>query len=131
MPEIHRDDIPIPLVNYVELIRKGKGPYYDVAKFISDEMIKIKERYGDEFYTLKDYPTLQISPRLVKEEIEKRIKDERLTSINVCRSILATLYGSRLEKEKDFFATTRSGGGIGSYHIKVNQRTLSSISHFV
>jgi hypothetical protein len=135
MSEIHKiGDIPIPIVNYVELIRNRKSPYYEIAKFISDEMIKVKEKsleiYGNDFYSLKDYPKLSINPRQVQEEIEKRIKNDKLTSINVCRSILALLYGSQLEEEKDFHVTTTSSGRR-NYHVKVSQRTLNSVGRFL
>jgi regulator of PEP synthase PpsR (kinase-PPPase family) len=68
-----------------------------------------------------------INPRILQEEIEKRVKDEKLTTVNVCRTILALLYGSKLSEEKDFYVTTTSGGRR-NYHVKVNNRTLNSMS---
>jgi len=68
-----------------------------------------------------------INPRVLQEEIEKRVRNEKLTTANVCRTILALLHGSKLREEKDFYVTTTSGGRR-NYHIRVNDRTLSSIS---
>jgi regulator of PEP synthase PpsR (kinase-PPPase family) len=68
-----------------------------------------------------------INPRVLQEEIEKKVKDERLTTVNVCRSILALLYGSKLSEEKDYYVTTTSGGRR-NYHVKVNDRTLHLMS---
>jgi hypothetical protein len=71
-----------------------------------------------------------INPRVLQEEIEKVVKNEKLTTVNVCRTILAMLYGSRLREEKDFFVTTTSSGRR-NYHIKVTNRTLSSLASFL
>jgi DNA primase catalytic subunit len=68
-----------------------------------------------------------INPRVLQEEIEKRVRNEKLTTVNVCRTILALLYGSKLREEKDFYVTTTSSGRR-NYHIRVNDRTLSSLS---
>jgi regulator of PEP synthase PpsR (kinase-PPPase family) len=68
-----------------------------------------------------------INPRVLQEEIEKRVRDEKLTTVNVCRTILALLHGSKLREEKDFYVTTTSSGRR-NYHIRVNERTLSSLS---
>ena len=124
MPEIHRNNIPIPLVNYVELIRNRKSPYYDIVQFLLKEMEMHHSRMGQSseiVYT--------INPRVLQEEIEKGVKNEKLTTVNVCRTILALLYGSKLEEE-DFYATTTSGGRR-NYHVRVNNRTLNSMSRFL
>ena len=71
-----------------------------------------------------------INPRLLQEEIEKRVKNEKLTTVNVCRTIVALLYGSKLEEENDFYITTTSGGRR-NYHVKVNTHTLNSMSRFL
>jgi regulator of PEP synthase PpsR (kinase-PPPase family) len=68
-----------------------------------------------------------INPRVLQEEIEKKVRDEKLTTVNVCRTILALLYGSKLREEKDFYVTTTSSGRR-NYHIKVNEHTLNSLS---
>jgi hypothetical protein len=68
-----------------------------------------------------------INPRVLQEEIEKRVRNEKLTTVNVCRTILAFLHGSKLREEKDFYVTTTSSGRR-NYHIRVNERTLSSLS---
>jgi len=125
MSETQRSDIPIPLVNYIELIRNRRSPYYDVVHYVLKDMEMHYKSIGQTseiVYT--------INPRILQEEIEKRIKDERLTTVNVCRTILALLYGSRLSEEKDYFVTTTSGGRR-NYHVKVNNRTLYLMSKFV
>jgi len=123
--ELHLRDIPIPLVNYVHLIRTRKSPYYDIVRFLLKdmEMHYSKMGQGSEIvYT--------VNPRILHEEIEKRIKDEKLTRVNVCRTILALLYGSKLSEEKDFYVTTTSSGRR-NYHIKINTYTLTSMSRFL
>jgi regulator of PEP synthase PpsR (kinase-PPPase family) len=71
-----------------------------------------------------------INPRILQEEIEKRIRNEKLTTVNVCRTVLALMYGSRLDEEKDFYITTTSGGRR-NYHVKINDRTLNLMTRFV
>jgi hypothetical protein len=118
-------DIPVPLVNYIQLIRKRKSPYYEIVEFLLKEMemrYKGTERVSEIVYT--------INPRILQEEIEKSLRDEKLTTVNVCRTILAMLYGSKLNDEKDFFVTTTSSGRR-NYHIKVNTRTLNSLSTLI
>jgi len=117
--------VPVPLVNYVYLIRKRKSPYYDIVQFLLREMETHRERIGvgsETVYT--------INPRILQEEIEKVVDDERLTTVNVCRTILAMLYGSQLAEEKDFYVTTTSSGRR-NYHIKVNTRTLTSMNRLL
>lgn len=113
--------IPVPFVNYVQLIRKHKSPYYEIFEHLAKEMeIRYHGSNGSEtVYT--------INPRILQEEIEKKLRDEKLTTVNTCRTILAMCYGSKLKEEKDFFVTTTSSGRR-NYHIKVNSRTLNSIS---
>ena len=117
MSEINQE-IPIPLVNYLHLIRDRKSPYYDIVQFILKEMeIHFKEGQGTEVvYT--------INPRVLQEEIEKRVKNEKLTTVNVCRTVLALMHGSKLSEEGDFYSTTTSGGRR-NYHVVVNDRTLN------
>ncbi|MEM3696375.1 MAG: hypothetical protein QXQ94_02570 [Candidatus Bathyarchaeia archaeon] len=125
MSEIQRFDIPIPLVNYLFLIRNRKSPYYDIVQFLLKEMEMHYEKVGqgsDVIYT--------INPRVLQEEIEKRVRSEKLTTVNVCRTILALLYGSKLREERDFYVTTTSSGRR-NYHIRVNERTLTSISRLL
>jgi len=123
--EIQREDIPIPLVNYVQLIRNRKSPYYDVVYFLLKEMEVRHSRMGQSSEVV-----YTINPRVLQEEIEKKVKNEKLTTVNVCRTILALLYGSRLSEENDFYVTTTSGGRR-NYHVKVNNRTLNSMSTFL
>jgi len=114
-------EIPVPLVNYVGLIRKRKSPYYEIVEYLLKEMeIRFNSSEASEI-------TYTINPRILQEEIEKSVRDEKLTTINTCRTVLAMLHGAKLEDEKDFFVTTTSSGRR-NYHIKVNDRTLNSIS---
>jgi hypothetical protein len=61
---------------------------------------------------------------MLQEEIEKKVSDEKLTSINVCRTIRAMLVGAKLDQEEDYYITTTSSGRR-NYHVKVNTRTLN------
>jgi regulator of PEP synthase PpsR (kinase-PPPase family) len=124
MSDIQRYDIPIPLVNYVQLIRNRRSPYYDIVQFLLKEMEMHLEKgeVSETVYT--------INPRILQEEIEEIMKNEKLTTVNVCRTILALLYGSRLREDEDFYVTTTSSGRR-NYHIKVNTRTLTSMSRLL
>ena len=127
MDEIRLGEIPIPLRNYVELIRNKKSPYIDVVEFLLKEMefhLNNAERDG------RSEVVCTINPRVLQEEIEKRVKNERLTTVNVCRTILALFYGSKLSEEKDFYVTTTSGGRR-NYHVRVNQRTFYACSRLL
>ncbi|MGB9676198.1 MAG: hypothetical protein ACPL0C_03320 [Candidatus Bathyarchaeales archaeon] len=117
-------ELPIPLVNYVRLIMDRRQPYYDVVKLLLKDMeMHYKSSGGSEtVYT--------INPRVLQEEIEKKVKDERLTRVNICRIILALLYGSNLREEDDFYVTTTSGGRK-NYHVRVNQVTLNHLTRFL
>jgi len=125
MDEIRTEGIPIPFVNYIELIRDKKSPYYDIVRFLLKDMEMHQAKHGKESEIV-----YSISPRVLQEEIEKRIKNEKLTTVNVCRTILALFYGSKLEEEEDFYVSTTSGGRR-NYHIKVNTRTLNAMSRFI
>jgi len=121
MSEVHIGDIPIPLVNYIRLIKYHKSPYYDIVQHILREMEMHHERTGRGSETV-----YVINSRVLQDEIEKRVQSEKLTTINICRTILALLYRSNLREEDDFYVTTTSRGRR-NYHIKVNTRTLKSI----
>jgi hypothetical protein len=115
-------DIPVPLINYLHLIKERRSPYYDIVEHLMKEMemhYTSRGRGAEAVYT--------INPRVLQGEIEKKMRDERLTTVNVCRTILALLYGAQLDEEKDFFVTTTSSGRR-NYHIKVTNRTLTSMS---
>jgi hypothetical protein len=125
MGEDQVSDVPVPLVNYIYLIKNRKRPYYEIVEFLMKDMEMRYYRTGqgsEVVYT--------INPRILQEEIEKKLEDDKLTTINVCRTILAMLYGAELDQEKDFFVTTTSSGRR-NYHIKVNNRTLSSMSRML
>jgi regulator of PEP synthase PpsR (kinase-PPPase family) len=118
-------EIPIPLVNYVHLIRQRKSPYYEIVEFLMREMEMHFYRAGQgagAVYT--------INPRILQEEIEKKVSDDKLTSVNVCRTILAMLQGAELNEEKDYFVTTTSSGRR-NYHVNVNPRTLNLMSRLL
>jgi len=118
-------DIPVPLVNYVHLIRERKSPYYDIVEFLMKDMETHLYRNGqgtEAVYT--------INPRTLHEEIEKKVNDEKLTSVNICRTVLAMLHGAELNEEKDYFVTTTSSGRR-NYHVRVNSRTLDQMSRLL
>ncbi len=125
MPEIPGNGIPIPLANYIHLIRNRRSPYYDVVSFLLREMEMHYNKAGQNSETV-----YTVNPRILQEEIEKRVRNEKLTTVNVCRTILALLYGSKLSEEEDFYITTTSSGRR-NYQIKVNNRTLNSLSRFL
>jgi regulator of PEP synthase PpsR (kinase-PPPase family) len=116
--------LPIPLANYLGLIKNRKSPYYEIVHFLFKDMEMHYERgqNSEIVYT--------INPRTLQEEIEKRVKDEKLTTVNVCRTILALLYGSKLSENEDFYITTTSSGRR-NYHVKVNDETLSRLKNFL
>jgi hypothetical protein len=125
MSEVKKMDIPIPLINYVNLIRNKKSPYYEIVKYLLQDMKMHYKRAGqvpEVIYT--------INPRQLQKEIEDKIKSEKLTTINICRTILALLYGSNLRHEEDFYVTT-SSRGRRNYHIRITQQTLMSLSRFI
>jgi hypothetical protein len=125
MPEVHVNDVPIPLVNYIHLIKYHKTPYYDIVQHILKEMEMHYERTGRGSETV-----YTINPRVLQDEIEKKVESEKLTTINICRTILALFYGSELREEDDFYVTTTSRGRR-NYHIKVNTHTLHSMHSFI
>jgi hypothetical protein len=118
-------EIPIPLVNYVHLIQQRRSPYYEIVEFLMKDMETHFQRSGqgsEAVYT--------INPRVLHEEIEKRVSDEKLTSVNICRTVLAMLHGADLDKDEDYFITTTSSGRR-NYHVKVNTRTLNQMSRLL
>ncbi len=122
MSEGQVNGVPIPLVNYVHLIRNRRSPYYDIVTFLLKDMENHYQRTGQSSETV-----YTINPRILQEEIERVVNDDKLTTVNVCRTILALLYGSKLSEERDFFVTTTSSGRR-NYHIRVNTKTLGSMN---
>jgi hypothetical protein len=117
-------EIPIPLVNYVNLIKTRRSPYYDIAQYVLKDMENYYTR------TSQGYEVIYTAnPRTLRGMIERKISDEKITTVNICRTILALLYGSKLN-EKDFYVTTTSCGRK-NYHIKVNGRTLNWLSRLL
>jgi len=71
-----------------------------------------------------------INPRRLREEIEDKIKSEKLTTINICRTILALFYGTKLKEGDDFFVTT-SARGRKNYHIRLTPSTITLLKSFI
>jgi len=94
MSEVHISDIPIPLVNYLHLIKYHKTPYHDIVQHILKDMEIHYERTGRGSETI-----YTINPRILQDEIEKKVESEKLTTINICRTILALFHGSELRKK--------------------------------
>jgi len=70
VPEIQMNNIPIPLVNYVKLIRNRKSPYYDVVYFLFKEMEMHHNKMGQSSEVV-----YTINPRIKKRlrrELEMR-----------------------------------------------------------
>jgi hypothetical protein len=111
--------IPIPLSNYLSLIEKKKSPYYDLILYI---LADIERNYKNAPHCA----VYTINPRQLKEEIEEKIPSDKLTTINISRTILALLYGSKLQRDEDYYVTT-SSGGRKNYHIKITPNVLSSL----
>lgn len=125
MSEVKPVDLPIPLVNYVYLIKKKKTPYYEIVKYLLQDMeIRYRKSSGvsEVIYT--------VNPRQLQKEIEEKIKSEKVTTINICRTILALVYGCKLKPEKDFYVTT-SSRGRRNYHIRITEQTLRMLHQFV
>jgi len=125
LSEVRIGEVPIPLINYVFLIKYRRSPYYDIVQHLLREMEIHYERIGEGSEVI-----YTINPRMLQEEIEKRVKSEKVTTVNICRTILALLYGCKLREGEDFYVTTTSGGRR-NYHIKVNSRTLSLMRSFL
>lgn len=125
MSEIRLGEIPIPLANYIHLIRYRKTPYYDIVQHVLKEMEMHYTKAGRGSETV-----YTINPRVLQEKIEEKVESEKLTTVNICRTILALVYGSKLRREDDFYVTTTSRGRK-NYHIRVNAHTLNSMLRFV
>ncbi len=114
--------IPVPIINYVNLIRRRKSPYYEIGEFLVKDMEMHYNRNGqgsEVVYT--------VNPRVLQGKFENKLRSRKLTTVNICRTILALLYGAKLSNKRDFFVTT-SSGGRRNYHIRVNDRTLNSLA---
>jgi regulator of PEP synthase PpsR (kinase-PPPase family) len=125
LSEVRIGEVPIPLANYVFLIKYRRSPYYDIVQHLLREMEIHYERVGEGSEVI-----YTINPRMLQEEIEERVRSEKVTTVNICRTILALLYGCRLREGEDFYVTTTSGGRR-NYHIRVNSRTLSLMRSFL
>ena len=115
------EKIPFQIIIYLNLIKKKKSPYYDVACHIVKEMEKTQKRHQelyDMFYV--------INAKKLEREISKKLSDEKLTRTNVSRTLLAVLHGSKLKKGDEYYITIRRGGGK-NYHIKLNRKVLAKL----
>jgi hypothetical protein len=112
--------IPIPLSNYLGLIERKQSPYYELLLYILADMERTRKNapYNGSIYT--------INPRQLKEEVDRKIGSDKLTPINISRTVLALMYGSKLKKDKDYYVTT-SSGGRKNYHIKLTPTVVSSL----
>ena len=108
-----------PFSNYVKLIKEKESPYYDLIKYVLLEFQDVHERYGDG-------TIYYINPRI----LEEKIRHEKLTSRNICRTLLAWFYSAELKEGKDFFVTTTSKGRK-NYHVVLTSRTLNALSSFI
>ena len=118
MPELF--EVPIPLANYLRLIERKRSPYYDLVEYLINDMEQAHRKAP------RQSVIYSINPRRLKKEIDEKIQDEKLTPINISRTVLAMLYGSKLERDEDYYVTT-SSGGRKNYHIKVNPSILSNL----
>lgn len=118
MPELF--EVPIPLANYLRLIERKRSPYYDLVEYLINDMERAHKKAP------RQSIIYAINPRRLKEEIDEKIPDDKLTPINISRTVLAMLYGSKLEKDEDYYVTT-SSGGRKNYHIKLNNSILSNL----
>jgi len=116
--------LPIPLSNYLSLIKEKRSPYYDIIRYILLDMEHHFERSGhsEVIYT--------INPRRLHREIEEKVKNEKLTTTNVCRTILAFFYGTRLRENEDFFVTT-SSRGRRNYHVRLTPSIMRMLRNFI
>lgn len=117
MSEVHR--IPIPIINYLHLIERKESPYYDLILYLLSDMERDLKKAN-----LNHGIIYTINPRQLVEEVHDKIPHTKLTTINISRTILALLYGSKLRKNDDYYVTT-SSGGRKNYHIKITQSNLS------
>lgn len=118
-------EIPVPLANYYNLVKQKKSPYYELVRFLIYDMERYYWRVGyqsDVIYS--------INPRLLEKQVKDQLKSEKLTSMNISRTVLALLYGSKLKKDEDFYVTT-SSGGRRNYHVKLNPTIITILKGHV
>jgi len=108
-------ELPNPIANYWNLVKNRRSPYYDWLQHIIKNAESFKEEYPDQTFYL-------INTRELVKKIEKENPDEKLSTVNLSRTILAILQGSKELKEgkdKDYYDTATSGGKR-NYHIKIS-----------
>jgi hypothetical protein len=114
-------ELPIPLSNYLQLIRKKRSPYYDLLQYVISDM---ERRYMALEYSGGD--VYLINPRTLLKQVEEKIPSDKITTVNIGRVMLAALRGSNLRKGKDYYVTT-SSSGRKNYHIKLNSAVLAAL----
>ena len=75
MSEVKKPEIPVPIINYVDLIKNKRSPYYEIVKHLLEEMDISYRKAGvsEVMYT--------INPRQLQKEIEDKIKSEKLNNV--------------------------------------------------
>jgi hypothetical protein len=121
MAEIKVGEIPIPLINYVNLIKRHIPPYCDIVEFILKDM---EFRYYNAQKEGQSEIVYTINPRTLQKEIEKKIKSEKLTTTNICRTILALFICAGLKEDENFYVTITTNGRR-NYHVRVNTETIN------
>ena len=106
-------ETPRIVLNYLRLIRERQHPYYLVAKRLADD--------AEAYYREKspEEVIFTLNPRWIHRELDREVKHEKLTVMNISRIIKAFLYGKKL----DYYTTTGSGG-CKSYHIELNTQVV-------
>lgn len=120
----------LPIVaTYLNLIKKKKSPYYDIACHLIKEMEKTQKQ-NRELYNI----TYVVNAKKLEKELTQKISKikakKRLTATNIARTILAIIKGGSLQEGEEYHITIRKGGGK-NYHIKINQETLGKLKTFV
>jgi hypothetical protein len=128
---------------YLSLYKSPRSPYRDIVEFILREMNRtyVLSRQEEVFFSFRPR---DIEPA-VRLEIEKKIEEGRIeyknvkgeikpieempkiNIINISRTVLAWLYGSDLKKGEDYYFT---GNKSMKYHVRVNQKNLSTLGIF-
>lgn len=114
-------ELPGPFANYLSLIQNRKRPYHDWLRYIIADM--------ESYYASLEYPEgtiYTINPRQLLQKMKKKIPDDKLTTTNLIRVLIAALHGSKLREEEDYYIT-KSSGGRRNYHIKLNASVLSAL----
>ncbi|MGA3020501.1 MAG: hypothetical protein ABSD68_00950 [Candidatus Micrarchaeales archaeon] len=119
-----------PMREYIGLLKRKEEPYITIAMLFRDEMRDAyEERKRLCLGKLTEDPHLYLNPRFFSGKIRDQIIDDKMTVVNVCRTIWAVLLGSGFEENKDFF--TRGSSGKTTYDVVSNQETISAVNNFL